>query len=757
MKSKKVLTILLSLAIMLTFMPTFAFAAAGDPDTAKFTVDGGVRTGYSLDNAVKAVSDGGTIDGEEGFLNNSYEIDADKDFTLTLDPSDPEKKVELANGVEITTSDEHCLIVKNGVYKYYATHEFTSASAAPLKSDKSKADVTLVCEHGDSVVVEGVQGEVKYDLESKTVYEAEVEGLTCTWEVSKASEAVYELSTVDYKQDGDGLAILNQSGKVQFYANYTKDGVDVLDSTGKKAELPAVEKSRTVTKAPTVDAYGESTYVVEVTLPNNEKERVTLEGVKDTPKTTVQPELIQGIQLEYVKAVGTQTPVYVWGDTLATAPESIPQVLEDGSRLVVADNGALTYRMVYNPSEGDENPYGEDEYLKPTNVGDPEATDYALKKCGASEYKYPKIVETKSTVDGKVTDTFEIQLPNLYVEGDAHDYDYRNTGDATHVAWAYSFEQLTDPTHDTFGTANAKCKWCAKEWKDGAYKIDKTETHLFAKADGEEGETTTDINQAVQIDVPATCTAPSFKYAKCLSSDGNWEDGEYRLTVGTGYYVFKEANANWHPVLVSNAGSALGHAWHTTSGTWESGLENKTLDDDVTFTWVRKCDICGLENTFVFHMDQADEDGQRGHIDEDGTIHIYDMISSTATVTDCSEYNKYKYSVDQIEGWPSDPAGRQYETTVTSAVYTGAHNYDVTVNWADEYRAATISQVCEKDGCLGKTDEAGNEPKQKLDADVHSRFNPAASSSSTSSLKNVYGITRFRAYYPGDEDDWLEQ
>jgi hypothetical protein len=148
-------------------------------------------------------------------------------------------------------------------------------------------------------------------------------------------------------------------------------------------------------------------------------------------------------------------------------------------------------------------------------------------------------------------------------------------------------------------------------------------------------------------------------------------------------------------------------------------------------------------------MDPVDEDGEVGHIDEDGTIHIYNMITSEPTIAnDCSEYNKYKYSVKQINNWPADPAGRKYETTVTSAVYTGEHNYASTVTWSDDYNAATVFQDCQRDGCLGKTDEAGNEPRQTKDAEISKTKNPITVRSGYNT-DNIYGITRLTASVSG--------
>jgi hypothetical protein len=729
MKSKKVLAILLSLAIMLTFMPTMAFADAGDPDTATYSVTipgGATTTVYSFADAVDAVKDdgNGSITVTNGYINNPIVINAEKAFTLNVGD-------HLTSGVTVTAGDSACLIVSSDKrnYTYHPSHAYNSgASAKATSADPSKADVTVICDYGDSEFFKDVQGSVTKTVGDKTFYEATVttksgEEFTAEWEVSASAQTVYELVDEDYVKDNSGLAVLD-AGKVQFYAHVKKDGAYMYNGTEVRKFVGTYDpdNDKTVTKPATADAYGESTYVVEFTLPDGKKEVKTFTEVKDTDKYDSTLGFTKGIQLKYTAQDGTEA----WGDTLTTAPEAIATELEDGSVLDIGtgvNEGVLTYRKVKNTKDPDpeaqyEHEVGGGYTTYTTSLVTGEGKSDTGNACGYGKYVYNVISITETDNANGNTRTFTMQLPTLVVEGD---HDYSNLS-----SWRSQFIVVVPATHKTTGTANATCRLCGKEWTDGSYVIPKTSDHTYVKVTGTDDD--------AQFTINPTCTTPGFTYKKCTKSDGGWEDGKYVLDLGEnattgksyGTYTFEDTETNWHPVLVANSVvDPTGHNYipDFASAKWEDGLEGKTADDDVTFTYNVRCYYGDSEVKVTAHkVDipagvEPDVTGGKVVTNEDGSIDIYDEITRTAdpTITDCTKNQKFTYSTTTIE----DAHDNLYSKTVTSE-FSGAHDYvgGVTFTWSKNYKAATAILECQEDDCLGKTDENGNEARMSKNATV---------------------------------------
>jgi hypothetical protein len=226
MKSKKVLAILLSLAIMLTFMPTMAFAATGDADdvTCVYTVAGTTQTQEtnSIDDAIDAVNDGGSIV-VTGTINQQHVINVE-DAAFTVDASG----ATINEGGGFAAGEGRCLVAEDKVYSYHPAHDYNKADAVAKDDQFGYAYVTLYCKNGDSVLLpEPVQYEDFYETETKVFFYATVEvaddEFGVEWNVDKEKiKTTYELTEESpmWIEDRTGLAILGEDGKVQFYANY---------------------------------------------------------------------------------------------------------------------------------------------------------------------------------------------------------------------------------------------------------------------------------------------------------------------------------------------------------------------------------------------------------------------------------------------------------------------------------------------------------------------------------------------------------
>ncbi len=707
-KFKKILVVLLSALMIFTYMPTMAFAAIGDPDevTCVVTVDGNQVTKSSIVDAYAAATDGSTIT-VTGTVNNSYVIPSGKD-NLTLDFSG----ATLTEGVEITAyKTDACLNVNGKVYSYHDEHVYTSASATPTAADPSKAIFTAYCKNGDSVLSEPIQGTVYEETTTTITYRASFKGFYDTWTVDKsAATDTYALGDVDYVKAGDELAILGSDGKPQFFAFYTKNGIDALDDNGNKIKLQGTFKSKANVVAPTISTYGTADYTVEFTLPNNQKVERTLTGVKDADKTTAEKNTIKGIQLQLTDDKGKTS----WDATITTATADAPEN-------ALAADGKVTYRLVYAPTEGDVDLYGDAQVMAPKKT--------TTQPCGHTVYEYDQISERYTDVSGNIA-TYTFKLNNATVAG-KHEY-------ATRSTWAAKFQQTTPATHTTTGVADVKCQFC--NYETDAYEIPKLATHTFEQENGADKIYT----------VAATCNQYGFQYKKCTVSDGGWEDGAYVLKDGKKVlYTFTNDANNWHPVLVEGSvKDMIDHKYFVKaqSVVWDAPA-TATTADDITCALDKMCQVCLEDGHYIYHKltfaeakkldaykDFKLDEGSTDTVTTDLAIHVFGAVTAKATAgADCSKYDSFTYTVNGVV----DASGSAVTKTVESTVLTGPHKYSNTVTFSADGKTATVLQQCTNSKCLHKEDADGNKDVQTKDATVTSVDNADGSTTYTATLAGV--------------------
>jgi hypothetical protein len=609
MKSRKVLTILLSLAIMLTFMPTMAFAVTPSVDTpdeltkCTYTVsDGSAQKAESISEAMDKVYEDGTVT-VEGTVNNDISIPYGTDFNLDLTGA------TLAEGVEVTTSvDNTCLVNKGGLYVYHDEHNYNSAEATASKQT-GWGNVVLYCanghEHPEVATAQGHQipsTSDKYDLYQIDEYNSSWQGANgayrvfntfsdaisptnaedlamieaLTWEVSKDQPDVYTLGTVDYVKDGNNVAVKDSEGKTQFFATYRKNGEIVLDEkTGKAVTLTDyVVKSSVVRYQPTVDSYGTTRYSLEFVLPDGTKEvRNNVEAIDIDPLAPKKTSA--AIQYLFKDADGNE----FWGDyndekvTQATGGFTAPftyvtfngnvatqsKSYTDGAvkyNLVMAEDGNLTYRIKYGTDKSGYYEYGDPAQTTLDTTGTPGSDATKVYGCGKKFYLYNAV--TGSYESGTNINHYSFNVLGVTINS-KHEYALRGT-------WAEEFKEDPDPTHKAshseMGYAYAKCQYCdykAGTKTDGsspsytyAQIIPKLTDHKFKK----------DANdKVIEKTVAPTCTDYGFTYRICTTNDGNWipGNGTYSYTLALDdeedgkTYTFKSKTGfeeNEHPVLV---------------------------------------------------------------------------------------------------------------------------------------------------------------------------------------------------------------
>jgi hypothetical protein len=707
-KFRKILVVLLSALMVFTYMPTMAFAAYGDPDevTCVVTVDGNQVTKSNIAEAYAAATDGSTIT-VTGTVNNSYAIPSGKD-NLTLDFSG----ATLTEGVEITASSSSaCLNVSGKVYSYHDEHVYTSATAVEYAGDPTYAIFTAYCKNGDTLLSEPIEGSVESETTTTITYYAYFKGFRGTWTVDKsAATDTYALGAVDYVKAGDGLAILGSDGKPQFYAFYKKNGIDALDDNGNKIKLQGTIKSKANVVAPTIDSYGTADYTVEFTLPNNEKVERTLEGVKDADKTTAEKNTIKGIQLQLTDEEGKTS----WGETITAATANAP---EDA----LAADGKVTYRLVYAPTEGENEMYDDAQVMAPKKT--------TAQPCGHTVYEYDQISQRYTDVSGNIA-TYTFKLNNATVEG-KHEY-------ATRSTWAAKFQQTTPATHTTYGVADVECQFC--DYADDAYQIPKLANHTFEQENGADKVYT----------VAATCNQYGFQYKKCTVSDGGWVDGEYVLKDGKKVlYTFTNDADTWHPVLVEGSvKDKVDHKYFVKANTivWNAPA-TATSADDITCSLDKMCQVCLLDGHYIYHkltfaeakkLDQYAEfeldEGSTDTVTTELAIHVFGAIAAKATAgADCSKYDSFTYTVNGVV----DASGSAITTTVESTVLTGPHTYSNAVTFSADGKTATVLQQCTNSKCLHKEDADGNKDVQTKDATVTSVDNADGSTTYTATLEGT--------------------
>jgi hypothetical protein len=784
-KHKRVAAILLAIMMIFTFMPSMAFADAGDPDNVVCTIttsSGATDTRDSIESAIAAVNADGTIT-VEGAINNPVTFPGGKGFTIDW------SKATVAEGVTIAPASTACWI-KNAEknYTYHPAHNWTSAAAAPIDGNAGHADITVYCEYGDHVVLADRTAQASVAVsETKTKYtyttvaaDGVKADLVAEWTIdTPVTPTTYTLLNPTYLQADDHYAIMDD-GKPQFYANYATDGTTaVIGDDGKAVELKGtIVGERFNEKAATESAYGTHSYYVEFTFPNGEKAKssittpsgtstkpyVQIDNVCDTPMKKAEKAAIKSVQVQYTDeegkthwdtevASGTHTyPQQGWNQISAVfADVKVTNVESTTNAKIYTDaEGNLTYRFKYADKNGGADINGEAKKLAPNK----ESKTFV---CGAAQYQYDELTEKYTTASGSIAD-FNVRIncsgqqganwQNEWVYGTVnvtgtHDYETRD-------AWADPFTVTTPADHDSPGVASVKC---ACGYTNNNFPIPKTDDHTFYQVDGAEKVYT----------VAAKCNMPGFKYKKCMKSDNGWNAGKYNLSVKlnnkTYTYVFENiddfkftvngATVYGHPVLVEGSVTDLAdHALNPESCTWEAGLESKALDADVTCTMTKRCADCKVEFTYIYHRLTFDEAKKLSaystwKLDEGSTdtvtitsgtnagIHVFGAVTATiAEGADCTKADKFTYAV------PGEKfAGKDVAKEVTSTLYNGPHKYDNKVTFSADGKKASVTQQCQTANCPNKQDKDENVKVQTKDAVVTATENADGSTTYTATLE----------------------
>jgi hypothetical protein len=779
MKSKKVLTILLSLAIMLTFMPTMAFATDDPVSGLQFLVSGGTQYYTDFDTAVTNVSNNGTI-----FASGT----AEAKVVLDIENVNKNFKVdfagaELQKGLELTAKRNNSCLEKNAdgtVYSYLARHNFVDASA--ISSGAATADVILTCENGETLVVSNVSGTRSSSLstDETNVYQinatgrytvntavnrvngqiasALVNGISWSVAVSE-DQATYHLlnNTVDYVKDDTGLAVRDENGKVQFFANYALDGTStaVLGDDGEPVKLVGTyDASKDITDVTpaTTTTRGTATYSVSFAVPGQTDPTVyPKSGVVDTEKKAVVKNRIVGIQFQYV----TEEEKTFWGVTLPVSNAQIADSATDNSvpslgtgKIVLSDSGALTFRYVWSANEGTQEFYDEAAQLAPLANGSSGST---IRSCGYANYKYSADALTKRYEDARgniVTFTMTFDPDHCTVENRAQDkHTYSNV-----TTWAanWNVQTITHEDHPSVPTPTV-CSICGQSYTVVVPGDDK---HSYEAATGT--TPVTDPSAAKVYTESATCLAKGFSYYKCLISDGKWEheDGTsvWTYTLKSGKETLKvwtvdsAAKANWHPVLIDGSiKDKVPHKYYVINETGYPIWDFDKADDESTRT-AELHQRCVLETganskTYKYHQMSYDDFKAAGiantidpetMTDSNGVIHVFDAISPTLTQgADCTKKNTILYTINGVTKSDDSPITNTYE----SSKY-GPHTYDSSVTFSADGKTATVLQKCKK-ACGNHLDVNGNKNTQTKDAVVTATENADGSTTYTATLEGV--------------------
>jgi hypothetical protein len=738
-KHKRVAAILLAIMMIFTFMPSMAFAA-DDAATYTYTIDGS-EPGTTTDfvEARNKVSDGGTIT-VDGTINN------DKDLTITgKDYTFDCSGATIASNVQITAAG-HCLVANGNVYSYHENHNFNSARATVSTQDPKYAIFTVYCANGHSVKTDAVKYDEVVEETAETItYSATIEypegsgkTFTDTWTVEKtAIPDSYDLveNSWDYVKDGENFAV-KKDGKVQFYANYTKNGTEVLDANGKAVKLTGeIVGTPTVATQATEEDYGSHDYTVKFAYPDGSySDEVSIDNVIDTEKLVPEQGALQGVK---IATSFNEKGEPVWSETYKQSEHRVgtenyyQAVYATYAEItgITADavdaNGNLTYKYVYADKNGGPDIDGEVKTLAP------DTATSTIYECGTAQYRYAEVAETYT--DGDAIKTFKFRVNQQWNSSNWGSYvttPISVTGEHPYSdrSWAESFTPSDipayAPAHNHDGRASAKCKYCGKEWSASSstnyYPIPATTDHDFAKnADG--------TDKVVTVD--ATCMNPGFQYKICTLDDGKWVDDEYVLQLNdTETYTFNRTEfGEGHPVLVDGSVTEKGnHKYFVTNVTWpeDAVLAALTPDQDVTCTVEMKCmyNVAHV-STVVYHKNA----GTDTDTDKFNAISVDPVVGA-----DCSKADVLTYTVKDVH----DVDGNAISKTVTSTAVFGPHTYNNTVTFSEDGKTATVLQQCTRSGC-NHVDADGNEAVQTKIATVTAADNADGSTTYTATLDGV--------------------
>jgi hypothetical protein len=784
MKSKKVLTILLSLAIMLTFMPTMAFAAYGDDDnvTCTVTVEGSSQTitKNSIAEAIGAVNDGGSIT-VSGEVNNSIELDVNKSFTLDLTGA------TLASGVKVVEGNARCLVHEGNVYSYHEGHNYTSVAAVPESETASEeteyADVVFYCANGHDKREKHIGG-TRYDFDDE-YYIYKTDNLTtygyngiATWKVKKTATVKYTMAAVDVdyvKESESGLAVLDADGKVSFFGYYKANGNYVIGDDGQKEKATGTIKKRTVTQEADVDRYGESTYDVEFTFPDGTKTETPVKktGVKDTPKTAPIKTGISAVEVLYSCEDGKDRwAAYTYPASGNAITVDLEKTIDSvPGKVVFGSDGELTFRLVYTTNKAGVTVKGDSKTLdvdktKTATWGYQSYTVYYKYPCGAYRYAYKTYSERLTLADGSI-ETVTFTANNISnSEGKSGEALAALHTAETKDVWAARFDITKAAKHNETGTATASCQYCTAStgygnvgnfprFIDQTVTIPKTSNHSFLKdASGND----------VVVTVAATCQHKGYQYKICDTSDNGWTAGRYPIyekkdaTTPIDYvsetdakYKAAGGTTNMHPVLVEGSVTKLADHDYYVNGdpTWTSGLA--TLDDeteDVECEVNKTCANTGCTATgqFVYHKwtfaeakTNAPDTYKDWKLDEgsedtvtltSGVVHVFGAIDTKiAKGADCTKHDTYTYVVKGI----TTVTSKAISTSVEKTYCCGPHTYKNTVTFSEDGKSASVLLQCTNKKCADIDGKAVKTQK----AHVEATDNADGSTTYTATLEGV--------------------
>jgi hypothetical protein len=395
-----------------------------------------------------------------------------------------------------------------------------------------------------------------------------------------------------YTQNGEGVALKNAAGKVEFYAYYSTkaDGSRDVDDAGNPikiyGEIIQIDEANRV--APTLYKPGYANYTVKFTKPDGSGTITIKARVYDTEKKKVGRLRIDTAQLLFKTKAGaeqwcdlpsslsSQTGTAVTsgiyslnnsGEKVAssdawylvvdsTIENGLPFITKNVSTgdkyFLVNDGGTLTYRYTYLKTEAagsDPATYEFGDALQIAHTtGTVNGISYHSKvyACGALTNEYKPESVNFAGYDGSVT-PFTMQIPSWNLEG-KHLYSQR-------TEWALFFKETgTAASHNVPGTALAICK-CGKTfgsdadfqtalgtgstaYNEALAQYQTTPGHASASAlptaSKYEVPCTNDHtyqDASKPVTVAPTCKTKGFQFLACVVSDGKWSGGKYNLTL----------------------------------------------------------------------------------------------------------------------------------------------------------------------------------------------------------------------------------
>jgi hypothetical protein len=785
-KHKSVIAVLLSVMIVFTFMPTMAFAAVDTP--AKFNAtmaDGSAVQGgpfATYDEAFSRIDKGGTVTATEGVIANDISVVDGGLDNFKIDVT----AATFTNGskVKVNDTETYCLVeTETGKFSFHKEHSWENPVVTPKTTDSSTAVVTVRCSNGHNYDVQEVPATSSTTSGGYVTYTATLTHPTTltaaqksiSWKVAESEATdVYAVDTVDYRKDGENLALLDAEGKVQFFTSYKKNGTKVTNVDGTDATLVGEiveKKAPTNDKAtPTTTEYGYHNYDVKFKFPNNQYSSVvTVENVKDQAKAAPTKD---GAEIQYLfkdangnefwgtynanctqDTEGFYAPfTFVTNYGTASAAQSDTETTGAVKfNLVIASDGNLTCRVKYTSTEDPSYAeYGEAAQTTLDTTGTAGVDATKVYDCGKKFYLYNNVTGTYKS--GSNIKNYTFAVDNVTINS-THDYDKYET-------WAKVFTVDTSAGHDHTGTATAECKYCGETWNSNSYVIPKSTNHEFLK-DSSGAE--------VVKTVAPTCKDYGFQYKICKVNDGGWISGKYTLVLDQAtnktYTFTKQSDFNvgteaspvyGHPVLV--AGSVKEKVAHDTvvvssaSVAWDStaaSVEAAKLTDDVYASATVGCRNCEQTlGTYVFHsLSFADAkklaaySGAQWKLDKDsentvtlanGEKHIFGSVKVEPTeAADCSKFDTFTYTVQGM----TLANGGAITKTVTSSVYSGPHTYTNKVVFSEDGKTADVLQICEKTGCLSQIDVKNNKKSQEKKAVVTATENTDGSTTYTATLE----------------------